>query len=98
MRNKHFLLFLLAIFLLATQTFAQQPIREDSTGIPIIAHEFQPLEPHMYNPCKSKVPIWLDLSVGANYAECFDKGTIPFRYTGFGANVQAGVTIEWERC
>lgn len=96
MRNKHF--FLLAIFLLTLQTFAQQPTREDSTGIPIIAQEFQPLEPHMYNPCKSKVPIWLDLSVGANYAECFDKGTIPFRYTGFGANVQGGVTIEWERC
>lgn len=46
----------------------------------------------------NKVPIWLDFSAGANYAECFDKGTIPFRYKGFGANADGGITVEWGRC
>ena len=82
---------------MATQTFAQQPIREDSTSIPIIVPEFQSLRPQLNNPMQSKVPIWLDFSVGADYADCFDKGTIPFRYTGFGANAIGGITIEWGR-
>ena len=95
MNFKH--LILLVVTLMATQTFAQQPICEDSTSIPKIAPEFQSLRPQLNNPTQSKVPIWLDFCVGANYADCFDKGTIPFRYTGFGANAIGGITIEWGR-
>lgn len=62
-----------------------------------VAEEFQSQKPQLYNPSQSKVPIWLDFSVGANYADCFDKGTIPFRYTGFGANAVGGIAIEWSR-
>lgn len=46
---------------------------------------------------KSKVPIWLNLSVGGNIADCYDNGTIPFRYLGFGGNIGGGVTVEWQR-
>ena len=63
----------------------------------VVAEEFQSQKPQLYNPSQSKVPIWLDFSVGANYADCFDKGTIPFRYTGMGANAIGGITIEWSR-
>lgn len=45
---------------------------------------------------KSKAPIWLNLSVGGNFADCYDKGTIPFRYTGMGGNAGLGITIEWK--
>ena len=44
------------------------------------------------------MPVWLDLSAGATLADCYDKGTVPFRYKGFGANAAAGVTVEWGRC
>ena len=81
-------LVLLAMMALVTKGTAQTPIN---------AQEFQSLKPQLYNPCQSKVPIWLDFSVGANYADCFDKGTIPFRYQGFGANAIGGITIEWSR-
>ena len=47
---------------------------------------------------KNKVPIWLDLSVGGNIADCYDNGTIPFRYSGFGIHAKGGLTIEWGRC
>ena len=47
---------------------------------------------------KSKVPIWLNLGVGANVADCFDKGTVPYSYLGAGANLNAGATVEWRRC
>ena len=46
---------------------------------------------------KSKVPIWLNLSAGGNLADCYDNGTIPFRYLGFGGNIGGGVTVEWRR-
>lgn len=47
---------------------------------------------------KSKAPVWLDFSLGGNIANCYDNGTIPFNYTGFGGNVGFGVTVEWRRC
>lgn len=47
---------------------------------------------------KSKVPIWLNLSAGGNIADCYDNGTIPFRYLGVGGNIGVGITVEWRRC
>lgn len=88
MSCKHF--FLLAIILMTAKAFAQTPL--------IISQEFQSQKPQLYNPWQNKVPIWLDFSAGANLADCYDKGTVPFRYKGFGANATAGVTIEWGRC
>ena len=46
---------------------------------------------------KSKVPIWLNMGLGINVADCYDNGTIPFRYLGGGANLNLGATIEWRR-
>ena len=54
-----------------------QPVRQGIGETPIIAGEFQPLQPRLYNPWQNKVPVWLDFSLGANFAECFDKGTVP---------------------
>ena len=82
-------LILLILMASVTNGFAQSPI---TTG------EFQSLKPRLYNPWQNKVPVWLDFSLGANLAECFDNGTIPFRYKGFGANAKGGITIEWGRC
>lgn len=81
MKNKAFLI--MAIFLMATQAFAQEGEQLDTQPQPIR---------------KSKVPIWLNASVGLNAANCYDNGTIPFRYTGIGANLNLGVTVEWRRC
>ena len=64
----------------------------------IETQEFQSQKSQLYNPRQNKVPVWLDFSAGANLADCCDKGTVPFRYKGFGANASAGVTIEWGRC
>lgn len=64
----------------------------------VVAEEFNSLQPRLYSPWQSKVPIWLDWSMGGNFAECYDVGTIPFRYKGFGANVKGGLTVEWGRC
>ena len=47
---------------------------------------------------KSKVPVWINLGSGLNVSDCFDKGTVPFKYLGLGGNLRVGVTIEWERC
>ena len=47
---------------------------------------------------KSKVPIWLSLSPGLNVVHCYDNGTIPFPYLGYGVNIDAAFTIEWARC
>ena len=47
---------------------------------------------------KSKVPLWLNMSVGVNEANCYDNGTIPFKYPSIGANLNLGATIEWRRC
>ena len=79
--------FVLAL-LMAVPVFAQN-IGDTLIGMPLSA---------LYDPLKSKVPIWLDFSAGASFAESYDKGTIPFRYKGFGANAKGGVTIEWQRC
>ena len=94
MRKKRFIL--LAILLMTANVFAQNS--GDAIGIPIASQEYQSLKPQLYNSRQSKVPIWLDFSLGANFAECFDKGTIPYRYKGFGANAKGGITIEWGRC
>ena len=51
-----------------------------------------------YYPKQTRVPIWLDLSAGLNAVDCYDAGTVPFKYMGMGPNVGMGVTIEWERC
>ena len=76
-----------------------EPARNNRLEPPLIeAQEFQSQEPQLYDPWQNKVPIWLDFSAGANLAECYDKGTVPFRYKGFGANATAGVTVEWGRC
>ena len=47
---------------------------------------------------KSKMPIWLNLSAGGNIADCYDNGTLPFRYLGIGGNLCLGITFEWRRC
>lgn len=72
-------------------------VTKGNAQTPIIAGEFQSQKPQLYNPGQNKVPIWLDFSVGANFAQCSDKGTTPFHYKGIGANAQGGVTIEWQR-
>ena len=46
---------------------------------------------------KSKVPVWLNLSLGGNIADCYDNGTIPFRYMCLGGILGVGVTVEWQR-
>ena len=74
---------LTAILLMATQAFAQEGEQLDTQPQPIR---------------KSKVPIWLNAGVGLNAAHCYDNGTIPFGYTGIGANFNLGVTVEWHRC
>ena len=51
-----------------------------------------------YYPKQTRVPIWLDLSAGLNAVDCYDAGTVPFKYIGMGPNVGMGVTIEWGRC
>ncbi len=51
-----------------------------------------------YYPKQTRVPIWLDLSAGLNAVDCYDAGTVPFKYMGMGPNVGMGVTIEWGRC
>ena len=73
---------LTVILLLATQAFAQTT---DENDTPWPVH-------------KSKVPIWLNMGVGLNVADCYDNGTIPFSYLGVGANLKLGATIEWRRC
>ena len=88
-RTPLFTLVLLVLMASATNGIAQTPITTE---------EFQSLTPQLYNPWQSKVPIWLDFSAGGNFADCFDKGTIPFRYKGFGGNAKGGITIEWGRC
>ena len=51
-----------------------------------------------YYPKQTHVPVWLDLSAGLNYVDCYDVSTVPFRYMGMGTNLNMGVTIEWNRC
>ena len=73
---------LTAILLMATQAFAQNSETPDTFPQPV----------H-----KSKVPIWLNMGVGLNVADCYDIGTIPFSYLGIGVNLNMGATIEWWR-
>lgn len=50
-----------------------------------------------YYPKQTRVPVWLDLSAGLNAVDCYDAGTVPFKYMGMGTNLGMDVTIEWER-
>lgn len=90
-------LFLALALLVAAQGFAQETdnLRIGGEGTDGV---YSSLKPQMYNPMQSKVPVWLDFSVGADFAHCADKATIPFRYKGIGANAKGGVTIEWGSC
>ena len=45
----------------------------------------------------AQVPVWLSAGAGLNVADCYDNGTVPFRYMGLGANGDLGVTVEWSR-
>jgi len=47
---------------------------------------------------KNKVSVWLNLSTGGSIADCYDNGTIPYRYMGIGGNLANGLTVEWHRC
>lgn len=90
-------LFLALALLMAAQGFTQETdnLRIGGEGTDGI---YSSLKPQMYNPMQSKVPVWLDFSVGADFAQCADRATIPFRYKGIGANAKGGVTIEWGSC
>jgi hypothetical protein len=90
-------LFLALALLVAAQGFTQETdnLRIGGEGTDGV---YSSLKPQMYNPMQSKVPVWLDFSVGADFAHCADKATIPFRYKGIGANAKGGVTIEWGSC
>ena len=85
---------LIALFLLALMASVTKGTAQTSA----VAEEYQSQKPQLYNRLGNRVPVWLNLSAGANYAQCFDKGTVPFRNKGFGANANGGVTIEWGRC
>lgn len=74
---------LAAILMMAAQVFAQDGEKLDTQPQPVR---------------KSKVPIWLNLSMGGNIADCYDNGTVPFRYLGVGGNGGLGITVEWRRC
>ena len=84
---------LIALFLLALMA----SVTKGTAQTPVVAEEYQSQKSQLYNRLGNRVPVWLNLSAGANYAQCFDKGTVPFRYKGLGANVAAGVTVEWGR-
>lgn len=84
MKFKHILFF--GFLLTVTQALAQ----DLSTGSETISKEPQPVH-------KSKVPIWLNLSAGGNIVDCYDNGTIPYKYLGVGGNIGVGVTVEWYR-
>ena len=90
-------LFLALALLVAAQGFAQETdnLRIGGEGTDGV---YSSLKPQMYNPMQSKVPVWLAFSVGADFAQCADRATIPFRYKGIGANAKGGVTIEWGSC
>lgn len=65
---------------------------------PVIAQKFQSLEPPTYNPWQHKVSVWLEASAGLSLVDCYDAGTIPFKYKGWGFDADLGTTIEWGRC
>lgn len=62
-----------------------------------VAEKSNEVKPLVYYPNQTRVPVWLDLSSGLNFADCYDNGTVPFSYFGYGMNAGAGVTIEWGR-
>ena len=62
-----------------------------------VAEKSNEVKPLVYYPNQTRVPVWLDLSSGLNVANCYDNGTVPFSYFGYGMNAGAGVTIEWGR-
>ena len=84
------LLSLLGFLLMATQAFAQL---EGNSGSILSASD----ETQYRQVYKSRVPVWLNLSVGGTIADCYDNGTIPYSYLGLGGNLSGGVTVEWCR-
>ena len=82
-------LFFIGALLLAAHVLAQTPSNTNGE---------KPMVPLTYSPHQTNAPIWIDLSVGVNYADCYDVSTVPFKYTGVGNNVDMGVNIEWGRC
>ena len=82
MKFKH--VFLAVIFLMATRAFAQISDAPENTQYRAVY--------------KSRVPIWLNFSLGGNVADCYDNGTLPYRYLGVGGNLGLGATVEWRRC
>ena len=79
-------LLLAASMLLTANTWAQ------SLTVAEKANEVKPL---VYYPNQTLVPIWLDMSAGLSVANCYDNGTVPFSYFGYGMNAGAGATVEW---
>lgn len=88
---------LLVIILLTYNTFAQ--LTGESVTCLDLNSRFATSEERMnLQPTrKSNVPVWLNTGIGGCLAHCYDNGTIPFRYKGFGANLNLGVTVEWKR-
>lgn len=62
-----------------------------------VAEKTNEVKPLVYYPNQTRVPVWLDLSAGLSVANCYDNGTIPFSYFGYGMNAGAGATVEWGR-
>lgn len=82
-------LLLAGALLLAAHGMAQTPTKTNGD---------KPMVPMTYSPQRASVPLWLDLSVGSHYADCYDVSTIPFKYMGVGRNYDMGLNIEWDRC
>ena len=76
-----------AALLLTANAWAQVPAVTDENTV----------NPLVYLPHQTRVPVWLDLSAGLNVADCYDNGTVPFSYMGIGMNLNMGTTIEWGR-
>jgi len=47
---------------------------------------------------QKKNSFWLDLNLGIGPVNCYDNGTIPYRYGGAANLLGIGFTDEWKRC
>ena len=45
-----------------------------------------------------RVSVWLDFGSGVGRFRSFDAGASPMRYSGWGAVLNTGATVEWNRC
>ena len=75
--------------LLAAHGMAQTPSKTNGD---------KPMVPLTYSPQQANVPLWIDLSIGSHYADCYDVSTVPFAYHGVGRDYGVGFNIEWGRC